>query len=269
MIRPEPVDNVEEAIMAEPGIRVTWLGHATLVLEAGGVRILTDPLLRPGNGILRRRGPAPRRDQWEGAAVTLMSHLHHDHAELASLRLLGDTPVLTGTANAAFLRRRGVDGVGLADEWYDVPGTGVRIRLVRAVHHSRPMPHRPNDAHGHLIRFPGATVWVAGDTSLYDEMDRLPEIAGAPIDLAVVPVGGWGARLSPGHLDPRTAARACELAGAKVAMPYHWGSLYVPGTSTIPAGWMDRPGAEFPEAIARGAPGCEPLVLRPGEAASL
>jgi L-ascorbate metabolism protein UlaG (beta-lactamase superfamily) len=250
-------------------MRLTWIGHATTVLDIGGVRLLTDPLLRPRAGPLRRRGKVPPADLWADTDAILISHLHHDHAELTSLKLLPRLPLITGTTNAAFLTRRKFPGVGLADdEWYDL-GSDVQVRLVRADHHSRPMPHRPNDAHGHLIRTPTARVWIAGDTSLYPEMSGLPDLAGGPIDLAVIPVGGWGPRLSGGHLNSETAAQAAAAVGAAVAVPYHWGTFAVPGTFNSPRGWMDLPGALFPRAIEREAPGCRAVVLRPGESLDL
>lgn len=67
---------------SEPGVvRITWLGHASAVLDVAGVRVLTDPLLRRHAGLLRRRGGAPAPAVWSGADVVLLSHLHHDHAE--------------------------------------------------------------------------------------------------------------------------------------------------------------------------------------------
>jgi L-ascorbate metabolism protein UlaG (beta-lactamase superfamily) len=250
-------------------VRLTWLGHATVVLDLGGTRLISDPLLRAVNGPLRRRPPPPRPEQWAGADAVLVSHLHHDHVELASLRMLPDLPVLASARNAAWLRRRKLQGVSLDDEWYDV-GTGdVQVRLVRADHHSRPMPHRPNDANGHLVRTSTTRIWVAGDTSRFPEMAHLPELAGGPIDLAVVPVGGWGPRLSGGHLDSESAAEVCALVGASVAMPYHWGTLYAPGMQNRPPGWMDRPRTAFPAAMARSAPSCRALMLAPGESAEL
>jgi L-ascorbate metabolism protein UlaG (beta-lactamase superfamily) len=248
-------------------VRLTWLGHATVVLELDGVRLLTDPLLRARAGPLRRRGPAPTSADVADVDAVLISHLHHDHAELTSIRMLPDLPLLTGPHNAAFLRKRKLTGVGLADTWWEAgpDGSGVEVRLVRADHHARKMPHRPNDAYGHLVRTPTWRVWLAGDTSLYPEMVELPDLAGGPIDLAVVPVGGWGPRLSGGHMDPEQAARACAVVGARAAVPYHWGTFYVPSQRNTPRGWMDRAGPAFAEALAEQAPGCEARVLRPGD----
>lgn len=250
-------------------VRLTWLGHSTLLLEIDGARLLTDPLLGRHSGLLRRTGPAPRPEQWRDVDAVLVSHLHHDHAQLASLRKV-DAPLLTAEPNARFLRRRGLPrALGLGECWYDVPGTTAQVRLTRADHHHRPMPHRPNAANGHLVRAGGVRVWIAGDTALYDEMSAIPRIAGGDIDLAVVPVGGWGPRLSGGHLGPAEAADACRLVGAAVAVPYHWGTFHLPGVADRPAGWMSLPGEHFPVELARRAPGCSPRVLAPGESVVL
>ena len=104
-------------------IEVTWLGHSTVVLDLDGVRIVADPLLKRHAGILRRRGQTPERPAWHGADAILLSHLHHDHAELGSLRLLGERPVITAPENAAWVTRKGLVGVGLReDEWMPVTG---------------------------------------------------------------------------------------------------------------------------------------------------
>jgi L-ascorbate metabolism protein UlaG (beta-lactamase superfamily) len=247
-------------------VDVRWLGHSTVVVDVGGVRLLTDPLLRRHNRPLRRRGPVPSPAAWERPDAVLLSHLHHDHAELASLRLLPGVPVLTAPANAAWLRRRGVGAaVGIGDAWQPVAGSEVAVRLVRAVHGHRPMPLRPNAANGHLVRAPGATLWFAGDTDLHDELADLPRLAGGAVDVALVPVGGWGPRLSGGHLDPERAARACAVTGARWAVPVHWGTLHAPLAGRLPRGWMDAPGERFARAVRREAAGCTPVVLRPGE----
>jgi len=248
-------------------VEITWLGHSSVVVDVAGVRLLTDPLLRRHNRPLLRRGPAPDRPAWERPDAVLLSHLHHDHAELASLRLLPGVPVLTAPANAAWLRRRGITAaIGIGAAWRPVGESGdVAVRLVRADHGHRPMPHRPNAANGHLVRAPGATVWVAGDTALHEELADLPALAGGAVDVAIVPVSGWGPRLSGGHLDPEGAARACAVTGARWAVPVHWGTLHAPFGSRFPRGWMDAPGERFARAVRRQASGCTPVVLRPGE----
>ena len=248
-------------------LRVRWLGHASTVLDVDGVRVLTDPLLQRHAGLLRRRGAAPRRADWDGAAVVLLSHLHHDHAELGSLRLLPGIPLLTAPANARWLRGHGVAGaVGLgADEWWTVPGSQLRVRLVTAEHVHRPMPHRPNATNGFLLATPSVRIWFAGDTAPFAGMADLPELAGGPIDLALVPVGGWGPRLSGGHMDPVQAARACATVGARAAVPVHWGTLHAPVSRRLPPGWMDHAGPAFAAAAQRVAPDVRVHVAAPGE----
>ena len=244
-------------------LQVTWLGHSTVVIDVGGRRLITDPLLRRHSGPLRRRGVPPAGHQWQDVDAVLLSHLHHDHAELRSLRMLGEAPVVTGPANAAWLRRRGLRGVA-PPGWYDLGG-GVHVRLVTAVHHARPMPHRPNEAHGHLLRTGDLAVWIAGDTEVYDEMTELPGYAGRDrIDLAVVPVGGWGPRLSPGHMGPEEAALACAMTRSRWALPYHWGTHHAPLVGGL-GDWMDRPLVRFEEALARTSPESRIVRVGPGE----
>ncbi|WP_029288829.1 MBL fold metallo-hydrolase [Cellulomonas sp. HZM] len=249
--------------------RVRWLGHASVVLDVAGKRLLTDPLLRAHAGLLRRRGRTPAREHWAGPDAVLLSHLHHDHAELASLERVRDVPLLTAPANARWLRAHGLPhATGVATgRWVEVGA--VRVAPVVAVHGHRPMPHRPNAANGFLVDAPGLRVWFAGDTEPFAAMADLPALAGGAIDLALVPVGGWGPRLSGGHMDPVQAARACAVVGARAAVPVHWGTLHAPASRRLPPGWMDRAGPAFGAALAREAPGCRALVLEPGDAHDL
>ncbi|MBT0995782.1 MBL fold metallo-hydrolase [Cellulomonas sp. DKR-3] len=261
------------------GLTVRWLGHASVVLdlpardEAGrarSVRVLTDPLLRRHAGLLRRRGAAPRREDWTGADVALVSHLHHDHAELGSLELLAGVPVVSAPANAHWLRAHGVAGVGVAEgTGWTVPGTDVRVVPVAAVHGDRPMPHRPNAAVGFVLVAGDLRVWFAGDTAPYAGMAHLTEVAGGPVDLALLPVGGWGPRLSGGHMDPVQAARVVATVGARWAVPVHWGTLHAPVSRHLPPGWMNAAGPAFAAAVQREDVACGVHVLAPGGAVTL
>jgi L-ascorbate metabolism protein UlaG (beta-lactamase superfamily) len=236
------------------------------MIEIGNARLLTDPLLHRHAPPLRRRWPRPDRKHWTGADAVLLSHLHHDHAELRSLRLLKPTPIVTAPPNAQWLRSKGLRAVGLDDEWYDVGHGGVSVRLVPAVHGARPMPHRPNAANGHLIRSADNTVvWAAGDTELFNAMAELRRWAGHRLTAAFIPIGGWGPRLSEGHLDPDEAASACALADPDWVLPVHWGTLHLPGGRSIPRGWMDRALPAFRDALAQVAPRCRMITLQPGQ----
>jgi L-ascorbate metabolism protein UlaG (beta-lactamase superfamily) len=249
------------------GIDVTWLGHSTVVLDVDGTRLLTDPLLRPHAGLLRRRTEPPGHVDWRDTDAVLLSHLHHDHADLGSLRLLDPgMPIITAPELVGWLEHRALKAVSpAADEWVGVDDSPtVSVSLCTAVHHSRPMPHRPNAATGHLVRSAAGAIWFAGDTSLFADMHLIPEQAGGPIELALVPISGWGPRLSGGHMGPTEAAKACAIVGARHAVPVHWGTLHAPGGREIPRGWMHRPPDEFVEAVSRHAPDCQVIIPEVG-----
>lgn len=275
---------------------LTWLGHATVTMDIGGVRIVTDPLLRRWTTGLVRVGSLPERSHWHGADVVLLSHLHHDHADVASLRRLRSARVASGTRNTRWARRRGLAAQELADSgWHHVarsprsrhpgpegdpadgaggsldrePDDGVEIHLVRADHGDRPMPHRPNDAHGFLLRSSTSVVWFAGDTSLHEDMERLPEIAGRSIDVALVPIGGWGPRLSGGHMGPAEAAEACRRVGARHAVPIHYGTLHPSLWPPSRLAWMGAPLELFREEIAERSPVTRLHALGQGQTLSL
>ncbi|HEU4999009.1 MAG TPA: MBL fold metallo-hydrolase [Lapillicoccus sp.] len=241
-------------------IGIRWLGHATTVVDLGGVRLVTDPLLRRHVGALRRVGPTPDPAWWSGADAALVSHLHLDHADRPSLRRLG-VPVLGGPAVAAWAGRQGLGGVALSEEWTTVAGA-VQVRLVRADHASRPLPGRPREAYGFLVRAGEDVVWFAGDTALYPEM---AELADASISAALLPIHGWGPRLSAGHMDAEQAAEAALLSGARHVVPVHWGTFHAVTMNLGSLNWMTRPVGVFEAAMDRRGIADRALVLGLGE----
>jgi L-ascorbate metabolism protein UlaG (beta-lactamase superfamily) len=250
-------------------IGIRWLGHATVVVDLGGVRLVTDPLLRRHVGALRRVGPTPDPAWWSGADASLVSHLHLDHADLPSLRRLGDAPVLAGPEAAAWCAARGLASVALPDGWSAIPGRhgDVEVRLVRADHTSRPLPGRPLEAYGFLVRRGTDVVWFAGDTALYPEMSHLPELAGGAISLALLPIHGWGPRLSSGHMDAEQAAEAARLSHAQRVVPIHWGTFHPLAMNLASLEWMTRPLALFATAMDRRGLADRALVLGIGRSA--
>ena len=260
------------------GPRLTWIGHATVLLELSGVRLLTDPLLRGRVSYLGRQVSGVDPARYAGIDVVLLSHLHLDHLDLPSLGLVGrKTPVIVPRGGARLLRRHGfwrVTEVEAGDE--------VRVGplAVRAVYAEHPGGRRPfwsgarTPAVGYVVAGE-VRAYFAGDTGLFDGMAG---IVRPPLDVALLPVGGWGPlaplweRLPvpvPGHLDPRRAAGALDLLRPLVAVPFHWGTYAPVGLGRLMSGALGDPPENFRRHAAELAPGVEVRVLRPGESLGL
>jgi len=234
-------------------VRITWLGHSAVLVETPDLRILADPLLRRRIGGLRWAMPMPavvarlaRREL--PVDVVLISHLHHDHCDLPSLRALRADRVVAPPKAGAWLRRRGIGGVVELAEGESMRfGEGVTVTAVPAEHHGRREPRGPlARAVGHVVETPAGAIWLAGDTGLHPSFrDLRYRTRAGRLDVAVVPVWGWGPTLGPGHLDPRTAARAVALSGAAQAIPVHWGTLHPIGLRPIMRAVLADPGPEF------------------------
>lgn len=248
---------------------VRWLGHATALVCLAGTRVLTDPLLRSCVGMLRRTTPAPAPRDWAGAHAVLVSHLHLDHADLPSLRMV-DAPVLASPRVAGWLRAKGIDAHDARAQWSELPGAPggrVQVRLAPAEHRSRPLPGRPNDAHGFLLRdadHADHVVWFAGDTADHPSLDEIPDLAGGRVGLALVPIHGWGPRLSPGHLDAEPALDLVQRLGVRRVLPIHHDTFHPVGFQHTSLAWMHEPGRRFVAAAPERAPDVEVLAPAPG-----
>jgi L-ascorbate metabolism protein UlaG (beta-lactamase superfamily) len=200
---------------------VTWLGHATALVELDGVRLITDPALRSRMGPLVRVSPPVSPAQYDGVDAVLLSHLHSDHADLPSLRLLGKaTRVIAPVGAGTWLARRGFTNVEEVAAGSTTAAGSVTIEATRAAHDSRRQPFGPRAEPVGFVMRGSRSVYFAGDTEMFDAMGAL---AGS-IDLALLPIWGWGASVGPGHLDPESAAAAAELIAAEVTVPVHWGT---------------------------------------------
>ncbi|MGW6129901.1 MBL fold metallo-hydrolase [Cellulomonas sp. NPDC055163] len=267
-------------------MRLTWLGHSTVSLEADGVRVLVDPLLRRRAGALRTAPHAHDAVRGAGAEpapeAVLLSHLHHDHCDLPTLRRLRAGVVLAPAGAGAWLTRRGVRHVEELPVGRTRAVAGLAVTSVPAEHGGRREPWGPTAvAVGHLVESSHTSVWLAGDTGLFAGMSAIPSLGvRGVVDVAVVPVWGWGPRLGPGHLDPAQAAAAARAVGARVAIPVHWGTLHVHGMSRVMGTRLTLPGAWFLRALGErradpdrpgggAASRVEGLVLRPGEPVDL
>jgi L-ascorbate metabolism protein UlaG (beta-lactamase superfamily) len=242
--------------------RLTYVGHGSVLIEMDGVRVLTDPVLRRWVGPLLRRGPLSGAEATRDLDAVFITHLHPDHLDAASLRLLGGDPViLIPDHGVAYLRERGfkrVVGVTRGEE----TAVGPLVVASTEADHSgrRHSTGGKGEALGFVIRGE-RSIYVAGDTGLFRGMASLEPA----LDVACLPIDGWGPRLPDDHLDPLRAAQALEMLEPRIAVPIHWGTYFPPGLAEVWRGRRTRPPRVFAGHAARMAPQVEVRVLEPGD----
>ncbi len=241
---------------------LVFLGHSTVLLDIGGVRVLTDPVLRGRLLFLRRHAAPVAVGHYAGIDAVVLSHLHHDHCDLRSLALLGrDVRLIAPDGAGDFLRRRGFRQVVTLAAGQSHAVGPVTVTATPAVHDGRREPFGPRAAAvGYLLASGQTAVYFAGDTDLFAGMRELcPDL-----DLALIPVWGWGPNLGTGHLDPERAAEATALLRPRRAVPVHWGTLFPYGLRPFYADRLHTPARAFAAAVAaRGLP-TEVSLLTPG-----
>jgi L-ascorbate metabolism protein UlaG (beta-lactamase superfamily) len=253
-------------VPAEGTAQVTWIGHASTLVEVDGVRVLADPMLTRRLGHLRRRGPLPDSSA-RACDLVVISHAHADHLHRRSLRRVAaaspGVPVVVPRGTAAYVLGLGLGVVIEVSPGDDVEIAGVRLRVTDADHHGgRGRRDRGStETVGYVVERAGRRCYFAGDTDLFDGMADL-----GPIDLACIPIFGWWKKLGPGHLDPERAAEAvARVAPAKV-LPIHWGTL-APEDLGLVTAWLAEPGARFAAALAARGLDDRLLRLEPGQTA--
>jgi L-ascorbate metabolism protein UlaG (beta-lactamase superfamily) len=222
---------------------VTWVGHATVLIQTQGLNILTDPIWSDRTG--PQVGPfrlGPRRVaapgiRWEDLPpidVVLLSHDHYDHMDRVTLQRLWqrDRPrVVTSLGNDAVVGAWGLGATAL--DWNETTplAPGVTVAVVRAHHWGTRTAKDRNRAlwSGFVLVLPGGNVWFAGDTGLGDGRWPAEAAAFGPIRLALIPIGAF--RFHPGqmaigeHIGPVDAVEVYRRSGAARAIPIHWGTF--------------------------------------------
>ncbi len=240
--------------------RVRWLGHSTVLVELDGVRLLTDPLLRSWVLHLRRAAPL-QVGGLEGLDAVLVSHVHYDHLDLPSLgRLDRSVPVVLPKGAGRLVRNRGFQAVKELEAGETTRVGSLVVRAVTAEHGSSRVLGTRSKALGYVIEG-SRRVYFPGDTDLHPGMAEL-----APgLDVALMPIWGWGPSLGRGHLDPRGAAEALALLRPRVAVPIHWGTYYpVQSTRLKPPAFLTEPVEAFRRAAKELAPEVDIEVLPVG-----
>lgn len=220
-------------------LRVTVVGHASVLIQAGGLNVLTDPVWSERASPLRFIGP--RRVWAPGIAfealpridAVLLSHNHYDHMDVATLRRLNTEhrPLMVAPlGNDAILRRAIADVRVVTGDWWDRIdiGKGGEVTIIPAYHWSARTGRDRRMALwcGFMLNTAGGRVHFAGDTGYGDGhvFREARRRIGRP-DLALIPIGAYAPRwfMSPQHTDPNEAVRILEDLEAARAVGIHWG----------------------------------------------
>jgi L-ascorbate metabolism protein UlaG (beta-lactamase superfamily) len=247
---------------------VNYIGHATVLIDIGRIRVLTDPVLRDRVFFLQRHGQNPALDLLEERPpdIVLLSHLHYDHADLPSLRRLpSTTTVVAPRGSGKYLARWSGVQVHEVVEGEKLQVADVEISVLPADHGRAMSVPRPMASCLSYVMRNHLSVYFAGDTDLFEGMHEVGE--DFDLDLALLPVWGYSHRVGTGHLTPLTAAQALVRLQPRIAVPIHWGSLRFLGPNAMWEGvdYLSAPPQAFAEHSARLAPGTEVRVLQPGE----
>lgn len=223
---------------ATEGLRVTYIGHATLLLEIGGKRILTDPNFDPAlAGFLRRVcPPGIALSALPDLDAVLVTHAHADHLSFTSLAALRqDVPIYAPGPVQQWLRKTGYRQVVGID-----PGTTLQLGALTV--HATEAEHRGNRygydswrsaANMYLLVAPDRSCFFAGDTGLtpttHGIVERILHNTDRTLDLALLPIGHapwWKPRFRRGHLSSDDALTLFERLRARYLIPYHWGTFH-------------------------------------------
>jgi L-ascorbate metabolism protein UlaG (beta-lactamase superfamily) len=245
-------------------MRIEYVGHSTVLVDLDGVRLVTDPLLRNRIAHLRRTVPVDAT-ALRGVDAILISHAHYDHLDLPSLEKVGKKmPVVLPRGLGGLLRRRRFESVVEVEVDEILRIGALEVRVVPAEHPTGRLPRRTAGSVGYLVTG-SRSVYFAGDTDLFDGMAAL-----GSLDVALLPVWGWGPLVGRGHLDPARAAHALTLLRPRLVVPIHWGT-YFPiqrGLRGVPS-FLEPPPMQFVAAARQRAPEVDVRILRPGESLEL
>jgi L-ascorbate metabolism protein UlaG (beta-lactamase superfamily) len=224
--------------VSSSGLRITWLGHSTMLIESDGVRVLTDPVFGERASPVSFAGPKrfhpvpasiaqlPRLD------AVLLSHDHHDHLCPSSIRALAKlrVPFVTSLGVGAHLERLGVEPASITElDWWEehtLPGGELAFTATPAQHFSgRGLTDRNATLwSSFVIATRNRRLFFSGDTGLTDEFGIIAQRF-APFDVVMLEIGAFHPAWGSIHLGPENALRAFEQLGGGSLLPVHWGTF--------------------------------------------
>lgn len=218
-----------------PGLRTVWFGHASVLVEIDGVRILTDPILSERASPLQFIGPKRFHppplalEQLTGIDAVVISHDHYDHLDMATVRQLaqGGTQFYVGLGIGAHLERWGVARTQIHEMawWEQADVRGVRIHCTPARHYSgRTSMNNSTLWASWMLQGPRHSLYFSGDTGYAGHFAEIRQRLGAP-DMALMKIGAYGSTWLDIHMDPEAAVRAHRELGARTLLPVHWATF--------------------------------------------
>ncbi len=261
-----PIENPREAWRTAPqsGLRATWLGHSTVLIEIDGARLLTDPVFGKRASPVSLAGP--RRFHPPPAALAeipeidavLISHDHYDHLDYPTIKgmLHSPVPFITSLGVGAHLEAWGVAPERITElDWWEsttLPQNGVRITATPSQHFSGRGPGQGNSTLWSSFSIQGErrSVFFSGDTGLTTQYKEIRERMGE-FDLVMLEIGAYHPSWGSIHLGPQNALTAFEMLGGKRLLPVHWSTFNLAMHS-----WDDPA-----ETLLRLAPAAERLLM--------
>ena len=220
------------------GLRATWLGHSTVLIEIDGLRVLTDPVW--GARASPSRVAGPKRFQPVPVALrmlppidlVLVSHDHYDHLDYPTIRELAkrNVPFVTSLGVGAHLEVWGIAPERIIElDWWEshlLPGSELTVTAAPSQHFSgRGLKDRNAALWSSLVlESPRHRVFFSGDTGLTTEYAAIRERFG-PFDLVMLEVGAFHPAWGDIHLGPENALEALALLGGGAFLPVHWGTF--------------------------------------------
>jgi L-ascorbate metabolism protein UlaG (beta-lactamase superfamily) len=220
------------------GLRATWLGHSTVLVEIGGLRIVTDPVWGPRASPSRLAGPKRFQpvpvplSRMPKIDLVVLSHDHYDHLDYPTVKALAalGVPFVTSLGVGAHLEAFGVAPERITElDWWQtlrVPNSEVELTAAPSQHFSgRGLKDRNATLWSSFVmRSPRHAVFFSGDTGLTDEYAVIRERLG-PFDLVMLEVGAFHPSWGDIHLGPENALKAHALLGGGAFLPVHWGTF--------------------------------------------